>query len=599
VRWPATRAGHTRVIESGPTSNARDAQASAGQTQLPARVRGRFRWLGTRITGRTRDAARTLRDRPRHAALVAGAVLLRWVLRIALPIAGAGIMLHMFPYRAAAGGVHFHVEGTLLTRSGLSADTTFGSWEFKHVTLLPIGVHIRPDNVDVVRLASAATQNGQAYVDELRADFEQQLPTIVLWLVGETLIGIVLGLAVAAAINLAVRHLLDRPRRENELRLRVRQLAGALLVTALVAMVGAVTYNSRWIKESRVTGTLAALQLFPGQLQQYYNEHSKAVDVLNAIAGIQSGLQQGIDESENASGAYNIMYISDMHLAATYPLIKQYAENFDVKLIINTGDESEFGTTAEMTPTYLEQIESLTKTVPMIWLAGNHDSPATVEVMRSIPGVTVLGTKTFAGDGGFAVHAQQVDAYGLSVAAVPDPRVYGGSGVFGSNDADVVHALERRAVDGAVKGIPRSAYFDIFATHEPVAAQQLVSALPGQIRQTNAGHEHKQNKDSEVEPQGKPITLVEGSSGAGGLDTINTGQPRVPIEFTIESVAADCQFTKLVRFQISGRPAVSTEQVPDANQNVSATTLYLEPQDIKDGRSCTVAQGITNPRGVG
>ena len=99
------------------------------------------------------------------------------------------------------------------------------------------------------------------------------------------------------------------------------------------------------------------------------------------------------------------MTISDMHLASTYPLVAQYAKNFDVKLIINTGDESEFGTRAEMTTELPRADPCADRDVPMIWVAGNHDSPETIAVMRSIPGVTVLGTKT-AADDGYAVGAR-------------------------------------------------------------------------------------------------------------------------------------------------------------------------------------------------
>ena len=54
------------------------------------------------------------------------------------------------------------------------------------------------------------------------------------------------------------------------------------------------------------------------------------------------------------------MFISDMHLAANYGLVAQYADNYGVDLIINTGDESEFGTAAELTPAYLDQLRALT-----------------------------------------------------------------------------------------------------------------------------------------------------------------------------------------------------------------------------------------------
>jgi hypothetical protein len=191
-----------------------------------------------------------------------------------------------------------------------------------------------------------------------------------------------------------------------------------------------------------------------------------------------------------------------------------------------------------------------------------------------------------------------LDAFGLTVAALPDPRVYGGKGDSGSNDSGVVHALERSAVDAAVRGVEPGQRFDIFATHEPVAADQLVHDLPGQIRQTNAGHEHAQNADADLQ-HNSMINLVEGSTGAGGLDNINRGVPAPPIEFSIESVAPDCQFTKLVRFQLQGPPPATSDSTRLTGQQVTASTLYLDHQRVAAGRKCSVAQARTPIQDVG
>jgi calcineurin-like phosphoesterase family protein len=585
-------------------ANDSDAGLSAGQEELPfdppvsaAGSTRRSRYVD-RLRQRVATAADLVVHRPGHALANVAVFLLRWALRICLPVAGAAIMLHLFPYRATAGGAHFRVEGTLLVRSGLSADTTFGNWEFKRVDGLPIGAHVSPENVDVVRIAAAATRNGQAYVDGLRQDLADQIPSIIVWLAGEALLGFLLGLAAAAVVNLAARYVRRLPRRDRELRLRARQLAAAFGVVALVSGYGFATYNPHWVRDSRVTGTLATLQLFPGQLSQYYTRQSKAFDVVNAIAGIQSQLQKNIDQVASPSTAFNIMFISDMHLASTYPLVRQYAANFKVALIINTGDESEFGTRAEMTPTYLAQLRAVTRHTPMIWLAGNHDSPSTIAAMRSVPGVTVLGTKVARPDGSITVAAQLITAYGLTIGAVPDPRVYGAGGSYGSNDSDVVHTLERRAVDAAVRGVGPAARFDIFATHEPVAADQLAHDLTGQIRETAAGHEHAQNPDAELQHDAM-ISLVEGSTGAGGLDNINRGVPAPPIEFSIESVAPNCEFTKVVRFQLQGPPPSTSDTMALTGQQVTASTLYLDPQHVAPERSCSISAGRTPIRGVG
>ncbi len=301
------------------------------------------RWLAPRLV-------RVLRAAPDFIG--------RWVLRLALPIAGAAFMVQLFPYYTTAGGLHFKIQGTLFNKPGISADTTIGNWEFPHVDGLPIGVHITPQNVDLLRLSAEANTNGQAYTAQLRRELNDRVPTMLWWLAGETLIGILLGLAVAVAANLAVKYVRGQtrvPHVRAELMHRARQLAAALGVVVLVCAYGAFTYNSGWSKQSRLTGTLGAAQLVPEQLQQFYNHQSKAFDVISAISGIQSELQNQIGSQSVAATAYNIMFISDMHLASTYPLVEQYAENFDVKLIVNTGDETEFGTSYELSATYIDR----------------------------------------------------------------------------------------------------------------------------------------------------------------------------------------------------------------------------------------------------
>jgi hypothetical protein len=126
-----------------------------------------------------------------------------------------------------------------------------------------------------------------------------------------------------------------------------------------------------------------------------------------------------------------------------------------------------------------------------------------------------------------------------------------------------------------------------------VAAQRLVHDLPDQIRQTNAGHLHEQNAAGDIE-HGNRIQLVEGSTGAGGLDNINRGGPTPPIEFSIESVSATCQFTKVVRFQLVGPPPDEGE-VPTTGQQVIASTRYLDPQQLDKDRQCGVYQQLGAP----
>ncbi|MGY1839690.1 MULTISPECIES: metallophosphoesterase family protein [unclassified Modestobacter] len=570
---------------------------------------------------------------------------MRWALRIALPLLGAAAALQAFPYHATVQGIPFEVQGSLFNRPVLSADTTLGNWEFPDFVDLPIGVHISPEDVDILQITRAAAGDLPAFVERLQADFAAQVPRIATWLLAEALIGIAFGLAAAAAVNMSVRYLRGRPRRPSELRHRAKQLGAAGLALAAVSVYGIVSYNPDWVRESRLTGSLAAAQLFPEQLSQYYSQRSKALDVLGSVVGIQAELQSQVEDSQTPQPALQIMYISDMHLAANYPLVAQYAATYDVDLIINTGDEGAFGPAFELTPGYLDALRAVTAETPMLWIAGNHDSPDTERVMRTIPGVTVLGSKTTTADG-FDVTAGLVDAFGLTVAGLPDPRVYGGPGEYGADAASVVEPLQRRAVqealevdaptavaapttagpaanggppadgsppvDGAVAGgdgdgeAIDTTPIDVFAVHEPVAAEEVREVLENDVRLTVSGHVHRQNASDELQGDDGTINLIEGSTGAGGLDNIVRGEDRPPISFSIGFVSEACQFTRIMRFQVTPEdtavltdPATAAEvpRAPEAfGDDVTASTVFFRPQDIDPDRTCAVDLGISDER---
>ena len=118
-----------------------------------------------------------------------------------------------------------------------------------------------------------------------------------------------------------------------------------------------------------------------------------------------------------------------------------------------------------------------------------------------------------------------------------------------------------------------------------MAAEELRSQLPDRIRQTNSGHTHKQNPATDLQSE-SGIDLVEGSTGAGGLDNIVRGARRPPIELSIESVGADCQFSRIIRFQIdsTASSAADAGSSPQAYGNdVVASTTYFQPQKIAAG----------------
>jgi hypothetical protein len=161
-------------------------------------------------------------------------------------------------------------------------------------------------------------------------------------------------------------------------------------------------------------------------------------------------------------------------------------------------------------------------------------------------------------------------------------------------DGSSVPASGSSAPAGGAGSATQPQSFDIFATHEPVAAEELRKQLPDRIRQTNSGHTHKQNAAADLQSD-SGIDLVEGSAGAGGLDNIVRGARRPPIELSIESVGADCQFSRIIRFQIDSTvsSATSAGSSPQAYGNdVVASTTYFRPQKVAAGRTCGTELGI-------
>jgi hypothetical protein len=222
-----------------------------------------------------------------------------------------------------------------------------------------------------------------------------------------------------------------------------------------------------------------------------------------------------------------------------------------------------------------------------LWVPGNHDSPSVTAKMGGIPGVTVLGRKELQSGGATTVAAQMIDAYGLRILGVPDPRVWGDEGASGSGDDTVTNKLELKTMQAAVGDFDPAQVIDLGLTHEPVAADELEKLL--KARAVASGHTHEQNPTNTIQSKGY-ISLTEGSTGLGGIHHYDSE----PMEFSIVSVGKDCQYTVAVRYQNSD------PRNADSGSSVSATTYYFKPQKIANAalRSCGVEQGIGPVQGV-
>jgi predicted phosphodiesterase len=489
----------------------------------------------------------------------AGALAARATLPGIGAVLGAGLMLATHPYETEVADIP--VEVAMNFDSDIVVDTgIFGKVTFGDVTALPIGLTIEPD-VDL-EVLGRLTNDTQGQVNEIIADVRERQPELVghaLWQAGTGL------LAGGAAGTLLLGGVAALARPETRRRVAGAAVAGTLGGAALlggVAGIGALSYHPP-ANEYSMSGLLGDLKAVPGQVAAV-NEIDFAAGQkhVRAIAQIQELLLNKIESAEQAPTALNILLISDIHMrAAAYPSIQPFIVDNDIDLIINTGDEINYGLEQEfqLSGKQRAEIEKTAALAPMIWVKGNHDSVATAQIMDKIPGVTVL-------------NEQYIDAFGLTIGGLADSRNFDGKYEI-TDDSGQIEDVDKRAPLIAPEN-----RFDIMLSHEPVANARLVEILGSdRVAMTIAGHGHKQTLEV-----GETIAIMEGTTGAEGLLGMD-GEARQ--HFSVLRVGQDCQFLELERYNLP-------DPLDPGYGDSSVAQYAFEPREMTEERTCDPAIGL-------
>ncbi|MGC8666483.1 MAG: metallophosphoesterase family protein [Chthonomonadales bacterium] len=185
-----------------------------------------------------------------------------------------------------------------------------------------------------------------------------------------------------------------------------------------------------------------------------------------------------------------VLHVSDIHNnPAAVGFVEELADKMQVDLVIDTGDLTDLGLPVE---TELSRALANLK-VPYVFLAGNHDSQATVAAVRRFPRAVIL-------DGA------PIQAAGLVILGAPDPssrRASGGS--VDTPPAELQRAGE--ALAQTFLSMPRPP--DIVCVHNPRMAEPLV----GKARLILCGHVHR----AYIEQREGTILCNAGTTGAAGV----------------------------------------------------------------------------------
>ena len=306
-------------------------------------------------------------------------------------------------------------------------------------------------------------------------------------------------------------------------RTRAGLAVGLVTVTAAtgaLALATAVTFDSTKFAQPQFTGLLSSApylqrrtETLAARLEGY---RSGLADFVQSVTTLYAVGQQLPKPGSGLDGdVTTVLHISDLHLNPIgYDLADRLVEQFDVDAVVDSGDLSTWGTSAE--EAFVNRIGSLK--VPYVFVRGNHDSPQIAEAVARQPNAIVL-------DG------QVREVAGLTFAGIADPRDLPQEGKKENTGKDRVAAsvallssiVEQYDAEHPDKPV------QIAVVHDPTR----LDALRGHVPLVLSGHLHERD----VSFDGGTRVMVEGSTGgagltANGLQRLTDGKP-VPLEASL------------------------------------------------------------------
>jgi len=296
-----------------------------------------------------------------------------------------------------------------------------------------------------------------------------------------------------AIVGGALAGLIIRPR--SIYRVVAGGLCGALIIGSM-ALATATTYNYREFRQPKYTGLLTAAPWLMNNIEEkldtldsFRQEVKKLAANLHYFYSRVEGMDSdGLKKDESIK----VLHVSDIHNNPVgLELTKQIAEDFNVDLIIDTGDITDFGTPMEAS--LLNNIRGLE--TPYVYIPGNHDSPEIVSMLDGIENVDVL-------EKGEIFSFKELDILGY-----PDPSsITKDVRKSQSKNLADISATELQEIVGGSKNKP-----DIVATHEPRNAKKIL----GMVDVVLSGHSHRAKLDKV-----KGTNLINaGTTGAAGIRT--------------------------------------------------------------------------------
>jgi predicted phosphodiesterase len=281
--------------------------------------------------------------------------------------------------------------------------------------------------------------------------------------------------------------------------LHTRRLLGWLLATfigggfvTLTFFITLRTFDENAFRNPTYTGSLREAPWVIALAKDAFSKAEALSEKLRNVANNLSTLYgriQAIPGYTSEEDTVSLLHISDLHNnPAAVDFILALADKFAVKAVIDTGDLTDFGTPLE---TNLSQGFAQLK-IPYLFVAGNHDSQATVRAVRAHGNAILLQGKP-------------VEVAGLVVLGTPDPSSAREGAGSVDTPLEALSAAGEQLVRAYHQTTPRP---DIVCVHNPLQAAPLIGQAPLIL----CGHMHR----AYVEEREGTVVCNAGTTGAAG-----------------------------------------------------------------------------------
>lgn len=276
--------------------------------------------------------------------------------------------------------------------------------------------------------------------------------------------------------------------------LRQALCCGLLSVFLLALLLGTTLvypYNIHAFANPRFEGALAAAPWIVSLAERAMETAANISEQLELMAvnleDLSSRLQ--LIQSFSDSNEIRVLHVSDIHNnPAAFDFIEKVAESFQIDLVIDTGDLTDYG--SELEAELAARMARLS--VPYLFVPGNHDSPRIIDLLRS--------------EGAIIVGADPVEIGGLRIAGLADPASEKQSAEVAAESAMRKVCLESKKMLAAEENS-----LDILAVHNPFMADFFRGELPLVL----SGHTHRAGIS--FDRKSGTVLVNAGSTGAAGV----------------------------------------------------------------------------------